>query len=202
MTISNASRVFVLALGLASLSLISSMSYAQSGGFVGGNHFEYTSAVGDIFVHCPRTGGGIPSGPSTANFRCYGYIFQPAESAQFMGPQTNADEVELTAIREDGTTFAKNSRYDGVRGVSTDTFNLWIETVFQRPLLKLGVNQVNWILKSAGQAVAQGTFEATVVQKQSLTCPNASMTSWDADGCTNSYRACSDYFYTYGNQCR
>lgn len=202
MTISHVSRALVLALGLGALAFIPSFSFAQTGGFVGGNRFEYTSAVGDVFVHCPQTGGGVPSGPSTANFRCYGYIFQPAESAQFMGPQTTADEVELTAIHEDGTTFTKSSGYDGLRGVSTDTFNLWIETVFQKPLLKLGVNQVNWVLKSAGQAVAQGAFEATVVQKQSLICPNASMTLWNSDGCTNSYRACSDYFYQYGNQCR
>lgn len=200
MMISKILRNWMLTLG--TLTLLATPAFAHSGGFVGGNHFEYTSASGNVFVHCPRTGGGVPSGPSSANFRCYGYIFQPAESAQFMGPRTTADEVELTAIREDGTSFTKTSGYDGARGVSSDSFNLWIETLFQRPLLKLGVNQVNWVLKSAGQTVMYGSFEAVVDQKPSLTCPNASMTLWDTDGCTNSYRACSEYYYQYGNQCR
>ena len=204
MTITNAPRLFVSLFALTLAFLLSSVAFTQpvTPGFVGGNRFEYTSAVGDVFVHCPRTGGGVPSGPSSASFRCYGYIFAPAESAQFEGPRVTATEVELTAIREDGSTFTKTSSYDGARGVSNDTFNLWIETLFQRPLLKLGQNQVNWVLKLGGRAVSHGTFLAEVYQRPSLRCPNASQTSWDADGCTNSNRACSDYFYMYGNQCR
>ena len=204
MTITHAPRLFVSAaiLILGFILASTSLAHAAIPGFVGGNRFEYTAAVGDVFVHCPQTGGGIPSGPSTASFRCYGYIFAPAEAAQFEGPQANANEVELTAIREDGSVFTKSSSYDGARGVSNDTFNLWIETLFQRPLLKLGQNQVNWVLKRDGQAVRNGTFIAEVFQRPSLQCPSASQTSWNADGCTNSNRACSDYFYMYGNQCR
>lgn len=204
MAIIHAPRSLVSLFAFALAFLLSSITLGETTtpGFVGGNRFEYTSAVGDVYVHCPRTGGGIPSGPSSANFRCYGYIFAPAEAAQFEGPPMNANEVELTAIREDGSSFTKSGAYDGARGVSSDTFNLWIETLFQRPLLKLGQNQINWTLKLGGRPVRSGTFLAEVYQRPSLRCPSASQTSWDADGCTNSNRACSDYFYTYGNQCR
>ncbi|CAN5600875.1 hypothetical protein BH10BDE1_BH10BDE1_20540 [soil metagenome] len=184
-------------LGLA----FSAISSAQTG-FVGGNNFEYTPATGDVYVNCPRTGGGIPTGPSAASYRCYGYSFAPAESAQFAGPKLDANLVELTATRADGSTFKKTGEYLGSRGISKDTFNLWIETLFQRPLLQIGRNDVTWTLKKDGRIVMSGNFISEVYQKANLLCPNVSETSWDANDCVNSSRVCSDYFYNYGNQCR
>ena len=185
----------------AFVSILVTTSFAQTG-FVGGNKFEYTPATGDVFVNCPRTGGGVPPGPSTASYRCYGYSFAPAESAQFVGPKADANLVELTANRADGSAFTKTSDYLGTRGVSKDTFNLWIETLFQRPLLKLGRNDVTWTLKKDGRVIMTGNFLAEVFQKASLLCPNVSQTSWDSNDCVNSSRVCSDYFYNYGSQCR
>ncbi len=178
---------------------------AEAAGFAGGNVFEYTSATGDVLVHCPRSGGGGPGGPrgpSSASFRCYGYMFSPAESAQFVGPKLNANGVELTATREDGSTRTKTSVYDGSSGASTDTFNLWIHTVFQRPLLKLGRNDIAWTVTRDGRAVQSGSFIADVYEKPELRCPTASITSWDPNGCSNSGSACGDYFQQYGRDCR
>jgi hypothetical protein len=187
--------VFLFGLTLASSAM------AQTG-FVGGNTFEYTQATGDVFVNCPRTGGGAPSGPSSASYRCYGYVFAPAESAQFSGPKIDANFLELTSTRADGSTFTKTGDYLGARGISKDTFNLWIETLFQRPLLKIGRNDITWTLKKDGRVVMTGNFLAEVFQKPSLRCPTVSETSWDANDCVNSSRVCSDYYYNYGNQCR
>jgi hypothetical protein len=191
-----------LALAILVLSwILGSSAYAQSG-FVGGNKFEYTPATGDVFVHCPSTGGGFPSGPSTASYRCYGYSFAPAEAAQFIGPKIDANSVELTATHADGSTFTKTGDYLSDQGVSKDTFNLWIETLFQRPLLNVGRNDIAWTLKKDGLVVATGVFIAEVFKKTSLLCPNTSETSWDSNDCVNSSRICGDYFNNYGNQCR
>lgn len=182
--------------------LILSPSLSNAAGFVGGDVFEYTSATGDVYVNCPRTGGGVPRGPSSASFRCYGYIFSPAESAEFVGPKLNANEVELTSHRSDGTTFTKRTGYIGSRGVSDDTFNLWIETVFQRSLLKIGRNEIEWTLRQNGRDVQTGSFIAEVYSKPALHCPTASMTGWNLDACTNSNNICDQYYQQYGDQCR
>lgn len=190
----------------ATIFIFGAIAQASVGGFAGGNIFHYTPAEGDVLVNCPRSGGGgipgTPTGPSSASFRCYGYVFSPAESAQFVGPVTTADQVELTATHADGTTRTKSSAYDGGTGRSVDTFNLWIETLFQRPLLKVGRNDITWSLFSGGHLVQSGAFIADVVQKPTLSCPLGSTTSWDPDGCSSSTSACTDYFQEYGRDCR
>ena len=171
-------------------------------GFNKGNQFAYTPAVGNVVVYCPNTGGARPGGPTSASYQCNGYTFAPSEYALFVGPIVNADEVELTAFHQDGSTRTKSSSYDRTIGRSTDTFNLWIETLFQRPLLNLGRNDVRWTLKRKGTIVANGTFIAEVLQRPTLRCPYASETSMDPNDCRNPGRVCNNYFYDYGNQCR
>lgn len=178
---------------------------AAQAGFKSGNKFEYKSAVGDVSVHCPNTGGSLPggpSGPTFANYRCYGYSLTPGDADYFVGPKVNADEVELVAVRADGSKRSKTSEYDSAKGQSKDTFNLWIETLFQKPLLKMGRNDVTWNLKRGGRTVQTGSFIAEVFDRGDLRCPAASETSWDPSDCQNSGRICSDYFFRYGNQCR
>jgi hypothetical protein len=178
---------------------------AAQAGFKIGNKFEYKSAVGDVSVHCPNTGGSLPggpSGPTFANYRCYGYSLTPGDADYFVGPKVNADEVELVAVRADGSKRSKTSEYESAKGQSKDTFNLWIETLFQKPLLKMGRNDVTWTLKRSGRAVQTGSFIAEVFDRGDLRCPAASETSWDPSDCQNSGRICNDYFFRYGNQCR
>lgn len=191
-------------------SLVSISSFAEStpvagpapAGFYGGNDFEFTSAVGEVFVDCPQQPGYPPRGPQTAYFRCMGYIFAPTEAAGFRGAAGDFDEVELVATHEDGSTTKLTSAYDGSRGRSIRSFNLWVETAFQPALLRLGRNIVDWTLMKRGQAVAMGTFFSHVVQKRDLRCPSVSQTSWDPYNCVQSSRVCSEYYRMYGNQCR
>lgn len=191
----------------ATASLLAGFSAAAAtGGFKSGNKFEYKSAVGDVSVHCPQSGGGYPpgtpTGPTFANYRCYGYVFNPGDHDYFVGPKINADEIELVAVRVDGSKRSKKSEYDGTKGQSKETFNLWIETLFQKPLLKMGRNDVTWTLKRSGRAVQTGSFIAEVFDRGDLRCPAASETSWDPADCQSSGRICGDYFFRYGNQCR
>lgn len=174
-------------------------------GFKSGNTLEYKSAVGDVSVHCRSSGGslpGRPSGPTFAKYRCYGYSLTPGDADYFVGPKINADEVELVAVRADGSKRSKKGEYDSAKGQSKDAFNLWIETLFQKPLLKMGRNDVTWTLRREGRSVQTGSFIAEVFDRGDLRCPAASETSWDPSDCQNSGRICGDYFFRYGNQCR
>lgn len=182
---------------------------AASGGFKNGNNLDYKSATGDVSVQCfdrggpsPGYPGGAPTGPSFAHYTCYGYSLVPGDHDYFVGPKVDADQVELFATRADGSTRSKTSSYDGAKGQSNDTFNLWIETLFQRPLLKLGRNDIKWTLTKDGRLVQTGSFISEVFNRGSLMCPSGSDTSWDPIDCQNSGRVCSDYFYRYGSQCR
>lgn len=205
MRLSQTSKTFSLLAAAAAL-LAGVSATAATGGFKSGNKFDYKSAVGDVSVHCPQTGGGVPpggpTGPTFAHHRCYGYVFTPGDQDYFVGPAVNADEVELVAVRADGSKRSKKSEYDGAKGQSKDRFNLWIETLFQKPLLKMGRNDVTWTLKRNGRTVQSGSFIAEVFDRGDLRCPSTSETSWDPMDCQNSGRICSDYFFRYGNQCR
>lgn len=174
---------------------------ARSGQFEDGNDFQYFGAVGNVSVQCFPS-GGAPSGPTSAYYRCDGYSFSPGEEARFIGPVTDADEVTLVATHADRSTRSKSGSYDGRKGQSDDRFNLWISTVFQRPLLKMGINTVAWTLKRKGKSVAKGSFTANVKDNGDLQCPSASETSWDMDDCMSSSRVCSNYFSRYGHLCQ
>ncbi len=205
MRVSQASKMFSLLAAAAAL-LAGVSATAATGGFKSGNTFDYKSAAGDVSVHCPQTGGGVPpggpTGPTFAHHRCYGYVLTPGDQDYFVGPTVSADEVELVAVRADGSKRSKSSEYDGARGQSKDRFNLWIETLFQKPLLKMGRNDVAWTLKRNGRTVQSGSFIAEVFDRGDLRCPSTSETSWDPMDCQSSGRICSDYFFRYGNQCR
>lgn len=194
------SIVMVLMLILPSLSA-HGQSQASPGRFEGGNDFRYFGAVGNVSVQCFPS-GGAPSGPTSAYYRCDGYSFSPGEEARFIGPVTDADEVTLVATHADRSTRSKSGSYDGRKGQSDDRFNLWISTVFQRPLLKMGANTVEWNLKRKGKSVTKGSFVANVKDNGDLQCPNASETSWDMNDCVSSSRICSNYFSRYGHLCQ
>lgn len=183
------------------LSLFGLQSAIAATGFVGGNDFNFKGATGYLSVTC-FSSGGSPSGPSSASFRCDGFSFTPAEEAQFSGPRVNADSVELKAVHADGSTRTKTGTYDGKKGLSDDVFNLWIDTLFQRPLLKFGKNTVTYTLKRKGSKVASGQFIATVNDLGDMTCPSDSTTSWDANDCVNSSRVCDEYYRRNGHLCR
>ncbi|MBL7686904.1 MAG: hypothetical protein JNJ49_02645 [Bdellovibrionaceae bacterium] len=180
---------------------VNAQTSTSPGRFEGGNDFQYFGAVGNVSVQCFPS-GGAPSGPTSAYYRCDGYSFSPAEEARFIGPIADADEVTLVATHADRSTRSKSGSYDGRKGQSDDRFNLWISTVFQRPLLKMGANTVDWTLKRKGKSVTKGSFVANVKDNGDLQCPNASETSWDMNDCISSARVCSNYFSRYGHLCQ
>lgn len=162
-------------------------------GFGPSNHFESRIISGDITVTCQDP----QSGYQTSYFRCNSQILDPWEYGYFNGPKNiSAEKVYLTATHEDGSTREKNSNYDSTTFKSTDRINLWIRTVFQRPLLKMGKNVIDYQLQSSGQTVNQGQFVVDVVQAPNRTCRrNGFYTSNDINDCRNSNNMCDRYFY-------
>lgn len=167
---------------------------ADDAGFETGNEFQATYIEGEISVSCNDPGG---NGSDFASFRCAAEVLDPAEFVRFKGPAgLDADEVVLKATREDGSTREKSEAYDPATGLSKGHFNLWISTLFQRPLLKHGKNEIAYSVNKNGKAAKSGAFTANVSQGADRFCRyRRHYFSNDVNDCRSSQRLCSQYFH-------
>jgi len=78
--------------------------------------------------------------------------------------------VKLVVNREDGSTKKKSKKFDSTSGESTKKFNLWIWSLFQKPLLKRGLNSIDFTLTKDGDAVESGSFEVNVSDGGTINC--------------------------------
>lgn len=158
-------------------------------GFATGNEFQAFSSRGQVTVTCKE-----PQGPTTVNFECWDSSLSPVEYDYFIGPAVDADTVNLDVVREDQSERSKDSHYDSHRGMSVDRFNLWVASLFQRPLLADGQNRVHYTITSKGSPVTQGDFTVKVTRQPTSVCPPRSYTSNDPSDCSNQYSMCGKYF--------
>ncbi|MEN0059567.1 MAG: hypothetical protein AAGB31_12080 [Bdellovibrio sp.] len=161
-------------------------------GFSGGNARTSVLVKGRIYVECQDTGGI----PQHAQFRCEEDILLPTDYDYFQGPAgVTADEVILKAVREDGSSRTKDSGYDTAKARSTQQFNLWIHTLTQKPLLKMGRNQVAYTLKQKGKVTASGQFTAEVQDGGEKVCPRTGYYwSHNRVDCQSGASLCSRFF--------
>jgi hypothetical protein len=155
--------------------IVSSSTYAQSQvGFKNGNHLQSIPVLANIQLFCQN---GM-----SKFIRCSAELLDPSITDYFVGPENmEADSVELIAQWEDGSLHKKTSKYKN--GKSKNRFNLWIQTLTQRPLLDLGQNRVQYNLSLKGQLVGQGEF-AVMVDRMSLAqCPFQTVNSIFPDDC-------------------
>jgi hypothetical protein len=162
---------------------------ASAIGFATGNDFQAFSSRGQVTVTCQT-----PQGIKTAVFDCWDSSLSPVEYDYFIGPAVAADSVTLSVVREDQSERTKDSRYDSRRGMSVDRFNLWVASLFQRPLLADGLNRIHYSLTTQGTAVSQGDFTVKVVRQPTAVCPSRTYNSINASDCTNQYSMCGKYF--------
>lgn len=165
------------------------MAEELSTGFDVGNDFVATYLSGEVTVSCRDNGQS-----DFASFRCVGEVLDPAEFVRFKGPKVSADKVILSALREDGSVREKSESYDAEKGISKGRFNLWISTLFQRPLLKFGRNVVDYSLTKSGKTVKAGQFTAQVSAGPERSCQRRHYFSNNLNDCRGSQMMCSQYF--------
>lgn len=148
-------------------SIPASRAVAEEGfGFSTGNDFTATMLYGEISVSCHDSGRSDHS-----YVRCSSEVLDPAEFVRFIGPKdVAADQVALSATWESGQVREKTKGWDSAAGRSTERFNLWIATLFQRPLLDYGKNAIRYFLKKGGQIVREGSFTANVRRGERRVC--------------------------------
>lgn len=177
---------------------IGSLAKANPIGFARGAEFFATPIQGQVRVTCSGFNGS-----GSAVYTCRDVVLDPQAYDYFVGPQDpRADKVELIASHEDGSSRSKINNYDGMRGKSRDAFNLWISTLFQKPLLQYGVNSIRYRLlggENLVESFVEGTFAVMVKKGVQRTCPQAQYTSTDANDCSSQYSICQRYFEEYRN---
>jgi hypothetical protein len=184
----------LLILVVSFISLVGTKS-ANASDFVGfnrDNSFQALVISGPIMVTCNDYNGAS----ETRYYTCNMDILDPGEFAKFYGPKNSeADNVVLLGTREDGSQREKSEKYDGEKGISKDSINLWITTLFQRPLLKMGKNNIQYKLYKSSRAVGQGQFEVQVFRGKDRQCSRQGYyNSNDMNDCRNSFNVCRRYF--------
>lgn len=168
---------------------------ASAPGFFQGAEFSSSHIQGAVTVYCKD--GNV------STYTCYDSVLDPSSYDYFVGPGGGmmADEVALSNLRADGSRRERSEVYDFREARSDGAFNLWISTPFQRPLLALGKNSVDYRLLSRGKIVNQGVFVVNVSQGAARTCPTTHYNSNDPNDCKSQYTVCQRYFEQY-NYCR
>ena len=170
------------------------VAHAATPGFSQGNLFIAVPLQGTVTVYCA-------SGPSVT-YSCYDTVLDPASYDYFLGPAgVIADQITLISTRMDGSKRDRTEDYNSGGEKSASAFNLWISTPFQRPLLGLGTNKIDYKLTNMGKLVQQGNFTVTVGHGQTRTCPATHYNSADPSDCQSQYTVCQRYFEQY-DYCR
>lgn len=168
--------------------------------FEKGEIFYATSISGHVHVTC----SGF-NGQGSAAFVCRDIVLDPSAYSHVRGMvDARIEKVELTSLRGDSSTRIKVLDYDGKKGRSSEAANLWISTLFQKPLLLHGRNIIHYKMTGKGRnpdVYYAGSFEVQVQHGEARQCRLAHYQSSDINDCHSPYSICQRYFQENRN-CR
>jgi len=174
------------------LCVLSISAFAQNIGFTSGDSFTANEYSGTFTLFCPS---------QTRSVYCRGYGLDPAEFDYLTFPASiDADKVELTRTSSRGETRSKDSKIRSGETRSKKRFNLWIRTLFQRPLLAMGINNIRYEFSKNSREVTTGNFTVEVKEGTLYTCNHDVMSGSDND-CQSPMNLCDSYFRRQ-NYCR
>lgn len=154
-------------------------------GFSTGDEFFTRTRVGPLTLVCPR---------ETRVVYCSDHILFPKNHDYLTFPQNiNAEIVKVSRVNNRGQVRTKSSRIFGSSGRSAKTFNLWVKTLFQKPLLAMGVNTLTYEFINDGNTVKQGEFTVVVNEGENQYCEHIIMSGILGD-CMNPHALCGVYF--------
>jgi hypothetical protein len=175
------------------LALLSS-SFVFAAGLSGGNEFTATYLSGETLVTC-----NSGHGHQMIRYRCSTEVLDPYEWDYFVaGKAIDADSVTLTnKVR--GKEYSQTKDYSPEKGRSAKHFNLWISTLFQRPLLGYGANDIGYTLKKDDAIVEAGRFTVNVKEGE-RSCRPGQMHLFN--GCPVSANEVCDKYFADENYCQ
>lgn len=157
------------------------------GSFSKGAMFEYSNISGQLTIQCPQ---------STIQTSCNDVRLENWPYDVFNGPRiTGARQVELLATIPDNSDVRRVVvEYDGDKGRSKE-INLGVFALFQKPLLRVGINKIIVLIKDRhNKVLSETSFEITVARGQSRICQFRQVTSDNDSDCNSPYSSCQQYF--------
>lgn len=166
------------------------LSTVQAQSFSKGNKYTATHLYGDITVSCEEPGRGR----HIETFYCHEETLDPVEMDYFVSEEAiDADEVELTSMFNN-KEVKQSKDFNSTEKKSKKVFNLWVYTLFQKPLLDYGKNTITYNYKKNGQSVKTGTFDVQVDKGPDRTCQHRFYFGTSSDCSGNGSFICSRYF--------
>ena len=174
------------------LSASTCLSYGLEIQFEGGNQIEMETREGYVTERCQD--GNIVR---INNYFCSDRSLSSGSFAavEVLNESIDADWVTLQRV---GSRYIKGVQFNSREGKSTKKINLWVGTLFQRPLLVEGENTIKYRFSKKKNTVLEGEFIVNVVSGELISCRSGSIYS---GYCRGYYSACEEYLYR-GSNCR
>ena len=176
------------------LSLLTAIMAFSMMEFESGEEFTVRKHKGEVRLTCVDNGSY-----STVTFRCNQFRMESGSYDRVIGPMGDYKKLKLKSFRADGKKVKKKVKYDGSTGES-GRVNLWISTLFQKPLLSLGENRIEYTL-SGKAGTLTGEMMANVTEAESRTCEKLWIRSHTMHDCRTPGNACYKY-YSRRPRCR
>jgi len=169
------------------------MSNAEAAVFKQGSEYDVIRLSGNAIVTCNYYENGRHR-TRHANVYCSSDFSSPANYSKFL--QENSKAVKVKLVNTSNDDRKKTKKFYSEKGESK-RFNLFVRSLFQRPLLVVGLNDISYqmILKD-GSVEQEGSFEVNVDFSRRQ-CRSRYMHSSNSMDCTG-YSICRRYFYESG----
>jgi len=169
------------------------MSNANAAEFEKGSEYNVVRLSGNAIVTCNYFENGRYR-TTHGNIYCISDFSSPATYSRFLQEDSQAVKVKL--VNESNDNRKKTKKFYPKKGESK-RFNLFIRSLFQRPLLTTGVNNISYqMLLKDGSVEQEGHFEVNVDFSRKY-CRTRYMYSSDGMDCQG-YSICRRYFYESG----
>lgn len=167
------------------LVLVSFGALAQNIGFERGNTITTDEIDGYLTVNCH-------DGRSRwVTYSCYDIALNGGAYGKLVVTNGTID-ADWVQLQREGDNIIKGAAFNANTQATGFNFNLWIRTLFQRPLLKKGSNVIHYTFLKNQVEVAQGQFQVDVLEGDYRSCRRSTTTYYGS--CPIASSACMDYF--------
>ena len=164
---------------------VSCFAFAETG-LKKGNEYKYSTLSGYADVTCITNEGILKS-----MVRCESTNNYPSSSSRFIySGDLDVSKVKIINLE---TLKSKTKTYHS-DAEQTSKFNLLKKTFFKRPLLRVGANELKYILQDIdGKSLGEGRMSVNLTE-EAKECKTIKMTSGDADDCSSN-DICFRYYH-------
>ena len=163
-----------------------------AGEFEQGNDYKILYAHGTAYLTCR----GMIDGRFVMVQRtliCNDPFTHPAAFSKFINRNSKAHDVKITNLSNDN--YSKTHSFNAKKGESKE-FNLLIGSLFQKPLLRNGINSLKYEMLMKDGTVEESGDMVLNVETTMKTCQTIFMDSPDINDCQmGGYNICSRYYY-------